>query len=153
MLTLLFYIQSKIQAQSISISVSVPIDFGVLPPAIPGDPAVSTYENTLGDSQLDIDGGNKWGYGNTWGVTVSKTTASWHSNLLLDVLRDPSITYLIGGDSYVTIPNTPSATMFFSCTTQRRARNVDLQHRVRISPSDPPAGSYTTTITYTLVDL
>lgn len=153
MLTLLFCIQTKIQAQSISVSVSLPIDFGVLPPAIPGDPAVSSYENTLGDSQLDIDGGNKWGYGITWGVTVSKTYTSWHANLLLDVLRDPSLTYLSGGDSYVTIPNTPSATLFFSCTTQRRARPVYLQHRVRLSPSAPPAGNYTTTITYTLVDL
>lgn len=148
-----FLYQTTIQAQSISVTVYVPVEFGVLPPTIPGDQTVSTYENTLGNSELDIDGGNKWAFGTTWGVTVSKSTASWHANLLLDVLRDPSITYLIGGDNYISIPDEPTAISFFSCITQRRARNVGLEHRVRISPSDPPAGTYTSTITYTLVDL
>ena len=129
-----FYLYDSLWAQSLSVSVTLPVEFGVLPPAIPGDPPVSTYENTLGDARMEVDGGNKWGYGNTWGVTVNKT-------------------YLIGGDSYVTIPNSPASILFFSCNTQRRARYLALQHRVLINGGDPPAGTYTTTITYTLVDL
>lgn len=148
-----FLIYERLQGQSIAIYVSVPIEFGVLPPAIPGDPPVSTYENTLGDAYLDIDGGNRWGYGNTWGVTVNKTTTSWNTNLSLDILRDTSLSYLSGGTNYITIPDTPTSALFFSCSTQRRARPVYLQQRVRISGGEPPAGIYTTTITYTLVDL
>ena len=92
--TLIFMIVIATTAlsQSIAVDENVPVSFSVLPPAVPGDPPVSTYENTMGDIELEMDGGNKWAFGTTWYVTVYKSTTSWDPNLKLDVYRDPSRT-------------------------------------------------------------
>lgn len=141
----------NIYAQSISIGGTVPVVFGVMPPTIPGDPPVETYETTMGDVTITPNGGNKWAFGDSWHVTVSKSDVTWDATMLLDVRREAN-TKLVGGTAYQQIPDSPTASYFFETTPKtKKVNNLGLQHRLRTT-APPPAGNYTTTIIYTIVD-
>jgi len=127
----------------------VAVSFSVTLPSVPGDPPGTVYENTMGDVELNMDGGGG-AAGRRWQVTVSKSTASWNANLQLDVRRDSARTDVVDGSSYVTVPNSPSSIYFFRSNNVRRVRNLDIQHRVTINDPTISAGTYTTTVTYTI---
>jgi len=135
-------------SQSISVTVNTPVEFGVLPPGIPGDPPDAVYENTMGDVRLSMRGGGG-AAGLTWYVTVQKSTAGWHSGLTLEVRRDADAR-LIDGESYVSIPDAPTAAYFFRTNNARNVNNLDIQHRVELT-QPVPAATYSTTVTYTLI--
>ncbi|MBN1552127.1 hypothetical protein JW979_11680 [bacterium] len=144
---------SEAISQMVTITESVPVYFTTIVPAIPGNPPTQSYENIMGDIEIEADGGGKWVYDKDWYVTVSKSTLNWDSNLLLDVLRDPSNKKVLNGDTYVQIPDEPSAVYFFESNNGFKISNLRLQHRVRLNGVGPDAGSYSTTVTYTIVDM
>ena len=119
---------------------------------IAGDDIVNVYENDMGDYRIKILGGT---YKRTWHVEVTKTTDSWDSNFVLEVKRDPSDTRVTGGDSYLTVPDEPTADIFFWSNNKRDIKrpNLKIQYKVSgVTASSATPGTYTTTITYTLVD-
>ena len=139
-----------IQAQTIRANVYVLVSFSVTAPVIPGDAPATVYENIMGNVELNMDGGNNGSSGRRWQVTVSKSTTHWNTNLQLDVRRDPTRTNVVDGDSYVTIPDAPTSIYFFRSNNTRRVNNLDLQHRFTLNGIDILAGTYTTTVTYTI---
>lgn len=148
-----FTLTTGVFSQSLTINENVPIAFGVIPPTIPGEPPVESYENVMGDITITPDGGKAWEFGDSWYVTVSKSDITWDSNMLVDVKRAPNAK-LIGGTTYIQIPDSPTASYFFETTTNtKKVQNLDLQHRVRTVGATPSAGNYTATIIYTIVDM
>ncbi len=146
-----FLIYERLQGQSITCTVSVPVQFNILPSAIPGDPVVSTYENTLGDVTLDMLGKNPGNPGKKWYVTVQKSTLGWHANLTLEVHRDSLRSDVIDGDNYIIIPDAPTANYFFKANNIRSVPNLAIQHRITMT-TPVLVGTYTTTITYTIIN-
>jgi len=142
----------SVKAQNIVIRENVPFDKTAEFSGIAGDDIVNVYENDMGDYEIRIIGGK---YGTTWHVEMTKTTDSWDSNFVVEVKKDPTDNRVTGGDTYLTVPDEPAADIFFSSTNTKNIQipNLKIQYRVSgVTASSTTPGTYTTTITYTLVD-
>ena len=106
------------------------------------------FESASDEKQLDVKNPVA-----NWRIDVSRSSASWHTNIHLYIRRtsDGTGTGTISiGTTYQEI--TTTNTSFFDGTGQRD--NVDLQFKVggAFAAAGVPAGSYVTTITYTVTD-
>ncbi len=142
----------SVMAQNIRVRENTSFDVTAQYSGIPGDDIVNVYENTMGDYELNINGGR---YKQAWHVEMTKTTDSWDSDFVLEVKRDPSDNRVTGGDAYLTVPDeSTTAEIFFRSNNKKDIRkpNLKIQYRVSgVTASNTTPGTYTTTITYTLV--
>lgn len=108
----------------------------------------STYES--GSSQVSIDISGTAGGGDDWRVDVKKVDTIWHGNLTLWVKRTSAGTggSVSGGTFYQPVGGTDSS--FFNGSDDVSGIEVQLQ-LTGVSVSVPP-NTYTTTVTYTVVD-
>ena len=112
-----------------------------------GSDLSSTYQSAADAVSITISG--TAGVGDNWEVEVKKSGAGWPSSFILWVKRTSSGTggSVSGGTTYQTVTGTSSS--FFSGSDDVSGINVQLQlSGVSILPYD----TYTTTVTYTLVD-
>lgn len=92
--------------------------------------------------------------GGDWTVHVERTSAGWHTGLILDVRRtsqgSPANTTVAQGATYR--PITTIATALFIGTDD--VDDVAVQYRINggFASAGVPAGIYTTTVTYTITD-
>ena len=87
--------------------------------------------------------------GFSWKVDIRRSDSSWHGNLTLYARRTSDGTgsgLVFGGASYIPVGTTD--TQFFSGSGSRS--NMAVQYRLSSSVIVPP-GSYSTTVTYTIV--
>ncbi|MDI3543419.1 MAG: hypothetical protein PWP57_1024 [Candidatus Atribacteria bacterium] len=103
-----------------------------------GSDLKSSYESASGATLLTISGCT--GDTDTWKVRVSRTDYNWHSNFVLYVRR--------GEDDYQAITTTDSD--FFSGAGD--TANIALQYKLTGMSVQIPPATYSTTITYTVVD-
>lgn len=148
---MLFTFCTVVEAQRIRVDENVPFNVTAQHSGIAGDDLVNSYENTMGDYDLEI-----WGqtYGTTWHITVNKSTGQWNPYLILEVQRDPNDNRVVGGTTYQQIPDSPGSLYFFRTNNTQNVRNpgVNIQYRLSGVTAIIPIGTYTTTVTYTLVD-
>jgi hypothetical protein len=111
-----------------------------------GSDLTSTYESASNATDLDITSIR------FWRVDVDRSDTTWHGDFTLSVRRtsDGSGSGTIsGGLAYMEI--TTTTTQFFSGTFNRT--DVTTQYQLTGMSVDVPPDTYTTTVTYTVVDL
>lgn len=115
-----------------------------------GSDLVSTYESAADAGALTISGTT--GNDDAWRVDVRRTDTNWHGNFTLSVKRTGDGTgggSISGGTAYQIIGTSDAE--FFSGAGDRGG--IPLQFRLQgMSIQVPPADTYSTTITYTVVD-
>lgn len=147
LIVLIVILTPDIQAQTITLDQKVPFDKVAQHSGLAGDDIVNTYENVLGDIELTIKGEL---YDKTWKVDIHRVDGHWNSNFVLEARAVHNS--IIGGDTYQVVNS--AAQEFFRSNNKKIVNNVQLQHRVSgVSAAVVVAGSYDTTIFYTLVDL
>lgn len=114
-----------------------------------GSDLASTYESASNQASITISGTG----GNTdaWRVDVRRTDTTWHANFTLSVKRTADGSGgggISGGTAYQAITTTDAS--FFSGTGDRTGVTAQLKLE-GMSVQVPPA-TYSTTITYTVVD-
>jgi len=115
-----------------------------------GTDVAAWFYSAIDEKELDIRNPD-----DNWRVDVRRSDTTWHSELQIALLRTGDGTgsgTLTGGDvDYVIVTTTD--TEFFT-GTGGDARNVPVQFRLRgsIGTYSIPAGSYVTTIVYTVSD-
>lgn len=117
-----------------------------------GSDLVGAYESATDAGSLTISG--TAGNDDAWRVEVRRTdSTNWHSNFILSVKRtgdgsgDGAIT---GGTGYQKISNESNDT-FFSGAGDRSG--IPLQFKLGGMSLQVPPATYSTTITYTVVDI
>jgi hypothetical protein len=114
-----------------------------------GSNLIATYQSATNATTLTIS--NPTGTGGRWLVNVQRTDILWSSNFTLYVQRTSNGTgtgTITGGTSYIIINTT--ATQFFS---GRRARSgINLQYELTGMSINVPPSTYSTTVTFTVVD-
>ncbi len=115
-----------------------------------GSDLTGTYESAT--DQIDIDITGTAGPGDTWRVDVSKSDTNWHANFLLYVQRTSdgtgSPSHISGGTTYQEVTDTDQS--FFN--GERDKSNIDVQLKLEGVSILVPDDTYTTTVTYTVVD-
>jgi len=109
-----------------------------------------TYESARNQVALTVSGTS--GYTESWHIDIQRTDNRWDSRLTLSVKRTGEGLgggAILGGMSYQQIGNT--STTFFSGTGDRA--NITLQFQLGGVSVLLPANTYSTEITYTVVDL
>lgn len=113
-----------------------------------GSDLKSTYESAA-DPSLTISG--TAGNDDAWRVDVRRADTDWHSNLTLSVKRTGGGTgggSITGGTAYQAIGTSDAE--FFSGAGDRSA--IPLQFKLEGMSLQVPPDTYSTTITYTVVD-
>ena len=114
-----------------------------------GSDFVNTYESAVDQVSLEISGKKVKG----WQVDVRMTAgSSWHSSLALAVRRTSAGQgggSVSGGTSYQTITTTDRNFL----SGDKKLSGIDLQYRLSGMSVTIPAGTYTTTVTYTVTDI
>jgi hypothetical protein len=148
----LILLYSKVKAEAIDISAaggwSETINASDLQ-AGAGSNLISTYESVTGATALTIS--NTTGNSDNWKVDVRRTDTTWYINFHLYVKRTSDGTgggSISGGLSYIEITATDS--QFFSGAGNRSG--VNLQYELTGMSLSVPPNTYTTTVTYTVVD-
>jgi len=113
----------------------------------------STYESPADQITSSVTNSSYGWFGTWyWMVSVSRDNTQWHSALHLDVRRSSSglgFGSVSGGTSYQEVTTTNRAFI----TGSRHRLWMGFQLRVRGVSSAVPAGTYSTTVTYTIVEL
>lgn len=111
-----------------------------------GSDLLSTYQNSGGDISLTLSNGSS-----NWRVDVKRSDTIWSSNFSLGVRRVSSGSggTVSGGTTYLTIRTIDSE--FF--TGSGSPSGIDLQLRLSGVSIAIPVDIYSTTITYTVVDI
>jgi hypothetical protein len=116
-----------------------------------GTDLVSTYEGSANESVLSISGCSE--PTDPWRVDVRKTDTNWHGDLALSVRRvsggDGLGAAPSGGDTYVPV-GSENAEFFWGWGDRR---DICVQYRLSGMSVRIPPGIYSTTVTYTVVDL
>jgi hypothetical protein len=113
----------------------------------PGSDLITTYESPAGQVTMRISGaGNR-----AWRVDVLRIDSSWHPDLVLSIRRTGNGTgpgTIAGGTAYLPILTTSQAFV----TGSGNLSGIPFQERLSGVSVSIPAGSYATTIQYTVVD-
>ena len=115
-----------------------------------GSDIVDWFYSAVNEKTLDIRNPD-----NNWRVDISRSDTTWHTGLRIEVLRTGDGTgsgTLTGGDDDYTEITTSATPLFYG--TNGDARTVPLQFRLRgqFGYYVVPAGTYPTTIIYTVYD-
>jgi len=113
----------------------------------------STYESPANQVSATISNSSYGWFGTWyWGVDVSRDNSQWNNNMHLDVRRSSGgfgFGSISGGTSYQEV--TTSTQIFFTGVSFRLW--IGFQYRLRGVSVAVPAGTYVTTVTYTVVEL
>ena len=115
-----------------------------------GSDFISAYDNSSNPGTITISGTS--GDSDAWRVDVRRTDGIWHGNLALSAKRTGDGAgpgSISGGETYQVVATTDSA--FFSGAGDKG--NVPIQLELGGVSLQVPPGNYSTTITYTVVDL
>ncbi len=142
---LLFFACVNLFSQTINVS-GAPWNVNITPPSQAGENPIDNIESLADQIEIDIHGQKD----NNWQVTVEKDGTSWHSNLTLQVKRTGEGNGngpFAGGTDYVTIPDSPTLSLFFWGGKNRT--NVPCQYRLH-SDNLCPETSYSALVIYTV---
>jgi len=139
-------------SQTIRVDENVPFSVTIVQPATAGDDIINQYTNTLGDYDVNVQGGT---YNRRWHVDISKTVTAGDPDLELDVLRDPNDNGVRNGPTtFTAVPTDPSNMRLFSSNNQRNARNpgVEIQYQLvaSITTANMRQGNFVITVIFTL---
>lgn len=111
-----------------------------------GSDIQSTYESTGGDVYLVITKSE-----GTWTMDIRRADTTWHADFTISARRSSDgtgIGTITGGTTYQAITTTDQ--YFFEGSDDRS--NVDIQYQLSGMSMAVPAGTYITTIYYTVTD-
>jgi len=113
----------------------------------------STYESPADQVTASVNNSSYGFFGLWyWRIDVSRDNSQWHNNLHLDVRRSSGgfgFGSIYGGTSYQEVTTSTQAFL----TGSRFRLWIGFQYRLRGVSVAVPAGTYVTTVTYTIVEL
>lgn len=110
-----------------------------------GSDLTGTYQSTTNATVISVM--NTPG-GNTWRVDMQRIDSTWHGNFTLYIKKNTTAGKLSGGNTYTEIRTT--ADTFFN--GKGPFPTINCQYRLAGMSVNVPPNTYTTTVTFTIVD-
>jgi hypothetical protein len=110
-----------------------------------GSDLTGTYESATNATVLDIT--NAIGGGDKWRVDMQRSDSTWHANFTLFIKRQ-AMGGLTGGTTYTEI-RTITDTFF---TGKANKSGINCQYQLTGMSVSIPPNTYSTTVTFTIVD-